>query len=216
VTDAIYLVCAVLGAVTSCVMAHLAWQAEQRRREEQRRRQIQEQWYTQTLKPPGSSNGARLPTVKRPRKINMLWGLTAITAVIAVGAFFGWRANQPGRVEISATKAWTDTRVDCKAGDVLDITATGTIYHKLGGKGVGPDGNPDPKARRSNIKGFPDGGHAGLIGSIDRRQPYFVMGKRTVYTCGDGGRLFLGINDRGLDNNSGKFVAEIKKRTTAA
>jgi hypothetical protein len=209
VTDAIFLVSAVLGAVTGCVTAYFAWLEKRHRDEEQRD--------TQILKWPGySSNGARLLAVKRSHKIKMLWSLTAIAAAVSVGAFFGWRANQPGRVEISATKAWTDTRVDCTAGDVLDITATGTIYHKLRGQGVSPDGNPDPKARGANVKGLPDANHAGLIGRIDRRQPYFIVGKRTAYTCGDGGRLFLGINDRGLDNNSGKFVAEIKKRTTAA
>ena len=145
----------------------------------------------------------------------MWWGLTGITAAVAVGAFLGWRVNQPSRVEIPATKAWTDTRVDCAAGSVFEIAATGTITHGSDGNAVGPDGNPDRKKRRANVKGLRDVNHAALIGSIDGQPPYFPVGKKTSYTCHAVGRLFLGINDIDVDNNGGKFVARINERTIA-
>jgi hypothetical protein len=145
----------------------------------------------------------------------MWWGLTGITAAVAVGAFLGWRVNLPSRVEIPATKAWTDTRVDCAAGSVFEIEATGTITHGSDGRAVGPDGNPDRKKRGPNVKGLRDVNHAALIGSIDGQPPYFPVGKKTTYTCHAVGRLFLGINDIDVGNNGGKFVATINERTIA-
>jgi hypothetical protein len=218
VADAILLACAVLGTVTSLVTGFIAWDNWRR---EKRYRRPEERGGS-------SSDPASLAEFERRRKIlladvrrrrKMWWGLTGFTAAIAVGAFLGWRANHPGpsewSVEILATQAWTDTRVDCKAGDVLEIAATGTAYHRLGGRGFSPDGNPDPKARGANVKGLRDVNHAALIGSIDGEPPYFPVGKKKTYICDAVGRLFLGINDNGVDNNRGKFVARIKERTIA-
>jgi hypothetical protein len=191
--DAIYLVCAVVSTVASVVSTLMA------------------------LRPVLTPSGTSSPRVPDPpqRHRKMWWGLTGITAAIAVGAFLGWRVNQPSRVEIPATKAWTDTRVDCTAGSVFEIAATGTITHGSDGNAVGPDGNPDRKKRRANVKGLRDVNHAALIGSIDGQPPYFPVGKRTSYTCHAVGRLFLGINDIDVDNNGGKFVARINERTIA-
>ena len=58
---------------------------------------------------------------------------------------------------------------------------------------------------------MPKVNHAALIGSIDGQPPYFPVGKENTYTCPARGRLFLGINDEGVDNNSGKFSATIKR-----
>ena len=203
----ILLVCTVLGTVTSVASALLAWLT----------------WLEKKGKKGGSATvpDPLIPDVNRrkilKRRLKLWLSLTGITAAVAVGAFLGWRVNQPGSVEIPATKAWTDTRVDCKAGDVLEITATGAIYHnKFGGTSVGPDGDPKPSRRKANVAGLSHANHGGLIGSIDRRQRYFVVGKRTAYTCGGGGRLFLGINDHDVANNSGQFSATIERRTTAA
>jgi hypothetical protein len=165
------------------------------------------------LTPPDTSS-AHVPDVpQRHRK--MWWVLTGITAAVAVGAFLGWRVNQPRSVEIPATRAWTDTRVDCTAGRVLEIAATGTITHRPDGSAVGPDGNPDRKERGANVKGLRDVNHAALIGSIDGQPPYFPVRKKKTYICHAVGRLFLGINDIGVNNNGGKFVARINERAIA-
>jgi hypothetical protein len=204
VANTILLVCSVLGTVTSLVTGFIAW-------EEWRQRKSR-----QTLER-GGSDPALLADVKRRSK--MWWGLTGIAAAVAIGSFLGWRVNQPGpsewTVQIPATQDWTDTRVDCRSGSVLEIAATGTIYHKLGGRGFSPDGNPDPKARGANVKGLRDVNHAALIGSIDGQPPYFPVGKKKTYICDAAGRLFLGINDKGVDNNRGNFVARINERMIA-
>ena len=146
------------------------------------------------------------------------WGAVAIAAAVAAGIYLGWRLNSTGleerRVEVLGTRAWTDTGVDCKAGEALEIAASGTVYHNnknKAGTSVGPDGDPDPSRRRANVPGFPDANHAALIGSIARQQPYFVVGRSTVYACPGDGRLFLGINDHDVANNAGQFSATIKR-----
>jgi len=117
-------------------------------------------------------------------------------------------------LEIPATEAWTDTHVDCKAGDVLDIAATGTILHDkaVSDSAVGPDGLDDPWYHQFNVPGLPDANTVALIGSISREQPYFVVGKGTTYECPGAGGLCLGINDVGVANNSGEFIATIQQR----
>jgi hypothetical protein len=121
-------------------------------------------------------------------------------------------AHRAGRtVEVPAAQAWTDTHVDCQTGKLLEITATGTVVpNSLGA--VGPDGDSNPNLLRLNVPGLPNVNHAALIGSIDRQQPFFVVGKRATLRCLGAGRLFLGINDISLTNNSGKFTATIKQR----
>jgi hypothetical protein len=146
------------------------------------------------------------------------WSLLAIAPAVAIGIFLGWRLDDTGTweksVEIPATQAWTSTSVDCKAGDVLEIAATGGIAHKPGGDLFGPDGDPDPKIRETHPKApMPKVNHAALIGSIDGQPPYFPVGKEKTYICDAVGRLFLGINDEGVDNNSGRFSATIKGRS---
>jgi CHAT domain len=146
------------------------------------------------------------------------WGAVGIAAAVAAGSYLGWRTNGTGpeerRVELLGTRDWTDTGVDCKAGEALEIAASGSIYHSnknKRGTSVGPNGDPDPSRRRANIPGLPDAKHAALIGSIARQQPYFVVGRSTVYACPGEGRLFLGINDRDVANNGGRFSATIKR-----
>jgi DNA segregation ATPase FtsK/SpoIIIE-like protein len=143
-------------------------------------------------------------------------GVVGIAAAVVVGIYLLWQAIGPPegtKVEIPATQAWTDTGINCTPGSVLEITAAGTITHDNVGTSVRPDGNPKPNLRQYNVPEFPDTNHAALIGSIDRKQPYFPVGEEETYTCTAGGRLFLGINDIGLDDNSGKFIATIKPRS---
>ena len=143
------------------------------------------------------------------------WGAVGIAVAVAAGIFLGWRLSGPGsgrtQVEVPGTQAWTDTGVDCRAGAVLEITATGVVRHnsKDAGTGVGPDGDPLPKRRKANVSGLPNANHSALIGSIGRQKPYFVVGTSMAYSCPGGGRLFLGINDHDVANNSGRFSATI-------
>ena len=49
-----------------------------------------------------------------------------------------------------------------------------------------------------------------VIGSLDQDpSTFFVVGDGTTYECPQDGQLNLGVNDRGVENNSGAFMATI-------
>jgi hypothetical protein len=158
-----------------------------------------------------------------PRKRRRLLTAAAVGAVVIGAAVIGALVVLPsdgsqgtervGRtVEIPGDEAWTDTHVDCEVGDVLDISATGTILHEQTPTGaVGPDGLIDPVYDQFSV--VPNTNAAGLIGSISGKQPYFFVGSGTSHECRSAGTLLLGINDTGLFNNSGAFTATVKVRT---
>ena len=119
------------------------------------------------------------------------------------------------QLAIPAAVDWTMTGVSCAEGDVLSITATGTILHTLDADAVvGPDGLltpegvPDPIFLQYNVPGVPDVATASLIGSLDKQEP-FAVGSNLTYTCPRAGALFLGINDMGLYGNSGAWDVTI-------
>ncbi len=116
----------------------------------------------------------------------------------------------PVSLAVPATASWTDTGVQCTAGAVLDIAATGTIVHNTAnGNSAPPDGDQRAELHKYNVKGLPDANHGALIGSIDEQQPYFVVGASRSLTCPAAGPLFLGVNDAGVSNNSGAFLVTI-------
>lgn len=152
----------------------------------------------------------RILTVATVATVAAAAGATGLTVALVLGSD-GGNGSTVRTVEIPATQAWTDTHIACRAGAVFDITANGTILHNntTSQSAVGPDGDSNPDLRKFNIPGLPNVNHAALIGSIDRKQPSFV-GKQATYRCTTTGGLFLGINDAGLNNNSGHFTAVIK------
>jgi actin-like ATPase involved in cell morphogenesis len=138
------------------------------------------------------------------------------TATITPSSEDSGGTSSTGRtVEIPSTELWTDTHVECRTGEVLDISASGTVLHdntRLT-SAVDADGLTDPVFHQYNVPGLPDANTVALIGSIDRQQPYFVVGRGTTYECPGDGTVFLGINDVGVQNNSGAFVATIERQT---
>ncbi len=144
-------------------------------------------------------------------------GVTAALILLpneSPGTGSGGTGSGERTVEIPSTELWTDTHVDCEIGDVLEITATGTVLHDktTSESAVGPDGLDDPIFHQYNVPELPDANTVALIGSIDREQP-FVVGRSTTYECPGAGSLYLGINDLGVANNSGEFVATIRPQT---
>ena len=160
----------------------------------------------------------RAPSAPRVRK---RWWVLIAAAIGAVAVAAGVTAilvlalgHDTGTIEVPAAQAWTDTHVDCQTGKLLDVSATGTALANKGrsSSAVGPDGDSNPDLLQFNVPGLPNVNHAALIGSVDRKQPFFVVGKKATLHCLSAGRLFLGINDIDVTNNSGKFTATIKQR----
>src|SRR5262252_8516593 len=112
--------------------------------------------------------------------------------------------------EIQVTPAdWVDTGVDLRAGDVVTISASGTLPQ---GRAVGPAGQS--RGFRDLIKAYPvnDGGFGALIGRIgssDAAVP-FLAGENKRLEVPRSGRLFLAINKTANDVVTGAFKASIE------
>lgn len=110
-------------------------------------------------------------------------------------------------VVVEGKRPWTDTGVDVAAGNDVTITATGQVFNNANSSS-GPDGVPnDPGLQRFNV--VPGVNHSGLLGRIGDSGRPFVVGSTFTYDAPTSGRLYLGINDRGVEDNAGAYTATI-------
>ena len=109
-------------------------------------------------------------------------------------------------VSVEAAEGWTDTGIVVEAGDLLTIEYVsgewspwpGGFYDAIGSGG-------DPRCRCNVMDGV---SHAALIGRIEENQP-FLVGMEYRHRVGESGRLYLGINDVDLYDNSGALEVEV-------
>jgi hypothetical protein len=107
---------------------------------------------------------------------------------------------------------WTDTGIHLTVGERVTITADGQVDHDGRGPSppVGPDGDPRPSLSKFSV--LPDAPHAALIGKITgstEGRPFLVGSHYHTNRIDQSGLLLLGVNDRGLSNNTGEFSARI-------
>ena len=114
----------------------------------------------------------------------------------------------PKTVSVAATVSWTDTGLTVTKGERINITATGQISPGPGFT-CGPAGLPGSKYDIFSLIG---GGqhHAALIGVIAGSNELFLVGANYNGVAPTAGRLYLGINDVGVSNNSGKYTAAVR------
>ncbi|MBO9556482.1 hypothetical protein [Cellulomonas sp.] len=145
-------------------------------------------------RPPAATSAAPSPSVATPTPT----GQTGQTVTIV------------DRV-LPATQVWTPMGVSCVTGDTLSIAMSGSASHDQTLKGtLGPTGLLDPAYHQFNVDGFPDANTFTVIGSLDQDPgTFFVVGTGATYVCPHDGQLNLGVNDRGVQNNSGAFLATI-------
>jgi hypothetical protein len=107
------------------------------------------------------------------------------------------------RVTVQARSGWTDTGIDVRAGQTVYFEATGQVTWGRGRRD-GPAGernSPDNDARP-----LPTRPAAALIGRIGEDSGAFFIGdEQGGIRVRESGRLFLGINDDYLLDNSGNF-----------
>ena len=113
----------------------------------------------------------------------------------------GMRERQ---VFVSANVGWNDAGIDVRAGQSIYIEATGQVRWGKDRRD-GPDGekNSPPNQNRP----MPNRNAAALIGRIGTgSNDYFFIGDETgPIRVRSNGRLYLGINDDLLTDNSGNF-----------
>lgn len=107
-------------------------------------------------------------------------------------------------VIVQARQAWTDTGIDVRRGQQVFLSANGEIRWGTGSRKDGPEGEKNsPFNQNRPIPNRPAGALIGRVGDYDA--PFFAGGDRGPYEMRGSGRLYLGVNDDYLQDNSGTF-----------
>jgi hypothetical protein len=110
-------------------------------------------------------------------------------------------------VQVDGTRLWTDTGVDVTLGGRVTIAAGGEVFHDVDvGLSIGPEGIPN---RPELLTPYPELNHSALIVRVGGAGTVFPVGPGTTITAEGDGRVFLGVNDGGRENNAGFFTAEV-------
>jgi hypothetical protein len=108
-------------------------------------------------------------------------------------------------VVVPSNVQWTNTGFNVTRGQALRFEPSGEIRLSTNGEDIGrPAGAMDGRrAANATIPTIPIGA---LIGRIGNGPPFPIGDARTVFDMSDSGRLFLGINDDHVADNSGNYV----------
>ncbi len=105
------------------------------------------------------------------------------------------------QVNVSATQPWSDTGIDVRAGQSVFIEASGRVRWGKDRRD-GPEGEDNsPFNAGRPLPNRPGGALIGRIGN----DLFFIGAESGPIRVRAGGRLFLGINDDYLQDNSGSF-----------
>jgi hypothetical protein len=117
------------------------------------------------------------------------------------------RGMRERRVSVSSTQQWTDTGIDVRAGQEIYFVSSGQVrWGPSRRDGVGGERN-SPENRNRPIANRPG---AALIGKVSDRDEFFFIGEDSgPFRARSSGRLFLGINDDVLTDNSGSFTVDV-------
>lgn len=107
-------------------------------------------------------------------------------------------------VLVNADRQWTDTGITVRAGDVIRFDPTGVIEWGPG-RQDGPGGEVNsPYNRNRPMANQPGGALIGRIGT-GSGDMFFIGADRGTFRARTAGRLYLGVNDDHLQDNSGTF-----------
>ena len=133
------------------------------------------------------------------REYEATGGDTAATATAA--------AAESQRVVVNSKNRWTDSMLDVRAGDVLTFNASGTITMSDNASDTSVPAGATT-GRRAPDAPILNQLAGGLIARIDGYGPIWI-GNRTTLTAPVSGRLYLGVNDDHLLDNSGEYIVTV-------
>jgi Ca2+-binding EF-hand superfamily protein len=111
-------------------------------------------------------------------------------------------------VVVASTERWVDTGLDVRAGDTISLQASGSVT--LSGNAA-DTARPAGAARRAPDAPVQNQPAGALIAKIGDSAPIFVGDRQTI-TANTAGRLYLGVNDDHLLDNSGQFRVTLQRR----
>jgi hypothetical protein len=110
-------------------------------------------------------------------------------------------------IRVNGTERWTDTAIDVRAGDTLVFDAQGTVRLSDYVEDIAEAGGAR-SGRRAAEAPLVNQTAGALIGRIGNSDTFFVGNRRSVRAPASG-RLFLGVNDDYLGDNSGDFQVNV-------
>jgi hypothetical protein len=105
-------------------------------------------------------------------------------------------------VVVSADVPWNDAGIEVRGGQSLYFSATGRVNWGPGRRDGAAGERNSPRNPTRPIPGRPG---ASLIGRIGDQDPFFIGDDRGPVRIRQSGRLYLGINDDYLADNSGNL-----------
>lgn len=127
------------------------------------------------------------------------------------------RGRTPREVSIDVpgnVQRGVDTGVELRAGDQVNVSATGSITAGRRAGQVSPDGGRISGLGIVSAYPVPNAGVGALIGYVrltnGQATAPFLVGSQQSFAAQADGRLFLLVNDDNYDDNSGSFTARIR------
>ena len=112
------------------------------------------------------------------------------------------RGMRERQVNVTAREAWTDTGIEVRPGQQIYFQASGeTRWGPSRRDGAAGERNSPYNAGRP----LPDRPAAALIGRIGESDLFFIGGDPGPFRVRSGGRLYLGVNDDVLTDNTGSL-----------
>ncbi len=157
--------------------------------------------------------------MRKPLLIALLVGTVAVAAqtIAQSGRGQGGRDDDPGRsaappnartIVVPANVAWTNTRINVTRGQHLRFEPSGEIRLSFDGDDIARASGAT-KARRTDNAPIPSIPLGVLIGRVGNGQPFSIGDTTNAQDMTANGRLFLGVNDDHVADNSGNFVVKI-------
>jgi len=113
-----------------------------------------------------------------------------------------------GSVRVPANQQWTATNITVRRGDRVLFTPDGEIQLS-GDAGDKASANGSLKGRTAPNAPMPGVLAGALIGRIGNGAPFAIGNQSTPLPMSADGPLWLGINDDGLDDNSGQLAVRV-------
>jgi hypothetical protein len=110
-------------------------------------------------------------------------------------------------IRVNGTERWTDTGFDVRAGDTILFDAQGTVRLSDNGEDIAEAGGAR-SGRRAAEAPLVNQTAGALIGRIGNSETFFVGNRRSMRAPASG-RLYLGVNDDFLGDNSGDFQVTV-------
>ena len=120
------------------------------------------------------------------------------------------RGMRERQVNVVGNVRWSDTGIQVRQGQAIYFAATGEVRWG-GGNGRRRDGAAGEANSPSNhLRPIPDRPAAALIGKIgDGEDIFFIGAESGPFRARESGRLYLGINDDWLEDNSGSLRVNV-------